>query len=160
MTLMLRTALAVLLAAITPHAALAQAQTPPGNTNPATLCAADANTNANGSNLSSAHLMGDWIVEWSGGSGPGSGRLTLKASPDHADSLEGRLDLGHARRWIAGDVDEGLLTLEESPDAKRISANWSLRPDPGPCGPNLAGQWIGAGTEGSRNVRLLRPGRW
>lgn len=120
------------------------------------LCAADAT----GNGLTSARVLGEWMVEWSGGTGPGSGRLTLKANPEHVDSLIGRLDLGAARHWIAGDVDEGLLTLEESPDGTRISANWSLRPTPAPCGPGLSGQWIGAADEGTRSVRLYRPGRW
>lgn len=112
--------------------------------------------------LTSEQLLGQWTVQWSGSTpaDAGIGRLVFARNPEFTESLIGLLDIGTARHEIAGDIELDLLTLEESPDGKQISANWSLRPVTGRCGKEYAGQWLRAADGHERQVVLRRPASW
>jgi hypothetical protein len=107
-------------------------------------------------------LLGQWTVVWHDklAGEPDDGRLAFTRNPDFDDSLIGLLALGSQRREIAGDIEEDLLTLEESSDGQRISANWSLRATPGLCSKEWRGQWIRAADGAQRKVTLQRTGKW
>jgi hypothetical protein len=112
--------------------------------------------------LKTQNVLGQWRVEWADelAGEPPDARLVFTLNPEFADSLLGLLDLGHKRHEIAGDIEEELLTLEESPDGTSISANWSLRAVPGRCGKELAGTWVRASDGKQRQVVLRRPAKW
>jgi len=112
--------------------------------------------------LKLSDLLGQWLVQWMGNltGEPTEARLVFTANPEFADSLLGLLDLGRNRHEIAGDLEEELLTLEESADGKSISANWSMRAAAGLCGKELTGTWIRASDGQQRQVVLRRATKW
>ena len=112
--------------------------------------------------LQTSSLLGQWLVQWTGDAvgEPADARLAFAVNPEFADSLLGLLNLGTQKHEIAGDIEEELLTLEQSPDGKSISANWSLRATPGRCGRELTGTWIRAADGLQRQVVLRRPAKW
>ncbi|MBP8018531.1 MAG: hypothetical protein KAY82_00700 [Hylemonella sp.] len=112
--------------------------------------------------LKTHDILGQWRVEWPDklAGEPSDARLVFALNPEFADSLLGLMDLGHKRHEIAGDIEESLLTLEESSDGKSISANWSLRAVAGRCGKELTGTWVRASDGKQRQVVLRRPAKW
>lgn len=116
----------------------------------------------NNAPLKTDDLLGQWQVEWSSElpGEPSDARLVFGLNPEFAESLLGLMDLAGKRHEIAGDVEEELLTLEESSDGKRISANWSLRAVVGRCGKELSGTWVRASDGKQRPVILRRPSKW
>ena len=107
-------------------------------------------------------LLGQWQVQWPNdlAGEPGHARLVFASNPEFADSLLGLLDVGSKRHEMAGDLEEDLLTLEESSDGKSISANWSLRATPERCGKELTGTWVRASDGQQRAVVLRRAAKW
>jgi hypothetical protein len=96
--------------------------------------------------LTAAQLHGEWQVAWEAPADPGSAapaRETLRfgSNPNHADSLSGELQRGNALLQLAGDLEEGELSLEESSDGKTISASWLGRVQTGSCGQEIRGAW-------------------
>lgn len=113
--------------------------------------------------FSQQHLYGNWTLKWlpatpaansTAGSAasptsvalprPASTRLALSANPEYPDSLIGTMAVGTQRHVLAGDLEEGVLTLEESADGKSISANWAGRLVPESCGREIRGTWLSA----------------
>ena len=107
-------------------------------------------------------LLGQWQVQWPNdlAGEPGHARLVFASNPEFADSLLGLLDVGSKRHELAGDLEEDLLTLEESSDGKSISANWSLRATPERCGKELTGTRVRASDGQQRAVVLRRAAKW
>jgi hypothetical protein len=101
-------------------------------------------------------LLGTWKAEFSG-SWEGA-TLRLEAHPDYAQSFRGTLERSDARAEVAGDLDEGEFTLEESSDGKRIAATWLGDIVEGSCGREIRGTWTRDGDETSgRGFVLRRP---
>jgi hypothetical protein len=95
------------------------------------------------SQLTHAHMKGDWQVVWQeqGRASAPPETVRFGPNPEFPDSLSGELLRGKQRVQLAGDVEDGQLTLEESPDGKSISATWTGQVQAGSCGTAVTGQW-------------------
>jgi len=109
--------------------------------------------------LRALHLYGTWRAQWQGDAAPGA-TLQLERHPELGDSVRGRVERDGITALLAGDVDDGDLTLEESRDGKRISATWIGRVDPDSCGKLIRGTWTDADTEAKRGFELRRAAGW
>lgn len=105
------------------------------------------------------HLYGTWQAQWQGQDAPGA-TLQLERHPELGDSVRGRVERDGTTALLAGDVDDGDLTLEESRDGKRISATWIGRVDADSCGKLIRGTWTDADTEARREFVLRRAAGW
>jgi hypothetical protein len=61
---------------------------------------------------------------------------------------------------VAGDVDDGVLTLEESADGTTISATWLGEVVPGSCGKTLKGQWSSGASPVRLEFQLVKQATW
>jgi hypothetical protein len=85
------------------------------------------------------HLIGMWRAEFEGLAQGAT--LLLENHPELADSVRGRINRDGERAEIAGDVDEGEFTLEESRNGVNISATWMGDVVEGSCGREIRGTW-------------------
>lgn len=109
--------------------------------------------------LRHSDLFGLWQVFWEGAAGAQS--LLLEQDAQHTQGLAGAIRReGGVQTRLAGDLDEGVFTLEESPDGVRISATWEGAPVPASCGQEIRGHWTDADTGQVRDfvLRKLKPG--
>lgn len=110
------------------------------------------------------HLYGAWRAQWTDGSDGGAGTtgalLRLERHPELTDSVRGRVERDGTSALLAGDVDNGDFTVEESRDGRRISANWIGRMVDGACGKEIRGTWTDADTGTRRSFVLRRQGGW
>ena len=74
--------------------------------------------------VSNTRLFGRWQAQVQAGPGdaPQQATLTLERNPEFGGSLSGTITRSAATAQIAGDVDNGVFTLEESSDGKAITA--------------------------------------
>ncbi len=101
-------------------------------------------------------LLGHWNAEFSaaGSGAAGSGvagqaplaqpmtaALELIPHPELAASVRGRLQRAGSEALLAGDVDQGDFTLEESINGTNISATWIGQVVPDTCGKEIRGTW-------------------
>jgi hypothetical protein len=93
--------------------------------------------------VSQAHLIGKWKAQIEGGA---PFALQLVKDPEFADTVIGHAERNGERIAIAGDVDDGELTLEESRNGKNISATWLGDVVEGSCGREIRGTWKAEGT--------------
>jgi hypothetical protein len=84
-------------------------------------------------------LYGLWQVQISGQ--PGSASLYLEKDPEQPDSLVGSISRASRLAQIAGEIEQGNLSLEESDDGTRISATWAGQVSEGSCGKEIKGLW-------------------
>jgi hypothetical protein len=92
--------------------------------------------------VSQAHLLGAWQAGI-GGAPPFT--LTLVKHPEFAETVRGHLVRGGQSVELAGDVDDGRLTLEESVNGRNISATWLGEVVAGSCGREIRGTWQAEG---------------
>jgi hypothetical protein len=85
------------------------------------------------------HLYGDWTAKIDGLPGETSVHFTPHA--ELSGSVSGSLERTGTQAQIAGDVDGGDFTLEESIDGQRISATWIGVVTPNSCGKEISGTW-------------------
>lgn len=134
-------------------AGLAQAQPAAG---PAAPCPAPHE-------LRAVHLYGAWRAQWTDATDAADGSaaaLQLQRHPELADSVRGEVARDGITALLAGDLDDGDLTLEESRDGRRISATWIGQVVEGSCGKEIRGTWTDADTEAQRGFVLRRQGGW
>ena len=101
-------------------------------------------------------LFGLWEVHFSNPPTglPATATLLLERHAEFADSLAGIVsrDLGDAagleklgghaaKAALAGDLEDGLLLLDESSDNLSISGTWNAEMMPGSCGKAFEGKW-------------------
>ncbi len=98
----------------------------------ATICTSAAN-------LTQQQAYGDWWVTWKDGGSTEVVRFRL--NPEFPDSLSGELQRGSTRLQLAGDLEDGELNLEESPDGKTINATWVGTVVEASCGKEIQGVW-------------------
>ena len=136
--------------------------------------------------LEAADLVGDWTVSWQShrmdapaaatnpastnlppttsiapsGPPPANGQIQFQRNPDYPESLVGVMFQGQVKHLLAGDVDEGLLTLEESTDGQHISANWVGHFQARDCGRSVSGNWISATGNQQWAFTLRRSAAW
>lgn len=118
---------------------------------PATACPANAD-------LTARDLLGSWRAEFAG-AGPAA-TLVLESNPDWPDSLAGRIRQADRDARLAGDLEDGTFTLEESADGVRIDAVWVGQPVEGSCGREIRGTWRAGGQEAQRAFVLQRVTGW
>ena len=128
----MKTRLAIVL--IATHAITAGASSQNGIETPAT-CPAVAE-------ISPLHLYGTWRAEFDGG--PEGASVVFEKHPELAGSVSGRVTRASASAQIAGDVDDGDFTLEESQDGQHISASWLGSVVATSCGKEIRGTWSDA----------------
>lgn len=86
-------------------------------------------------------MLGLWRAEFDGLAGA---TLLLEKNASYADSFSGQVNRNGERARVAGDVDEGEFTLEESTDGIRITATWAGNLVEGTCGREVRGTWQAA----------------
>lgn len=86
-----------------------------------------------------ADLLGLWRAEFDGQ--PQGATLLLERHPVYAQSLRGGINRNGERGLVAGDIEEGEVTLEESADGRRIDGTWLGEVVPGSCGREIRGSW-------------------
>lgn len=103
------------------------------------------------------HLYGLWHAEFDG---QALGATVLfEKHPELADSVAGGVNRDGVKTLLAGDIDEGAVTLEESDNGQNISATWTGEVVDGSCGKEIRGEWRGAAGETAlRFVLRKRPG--
>jgi hypothetical protein len=89
--------------------------------------------------VAQAHLLGMWRAEFDGLSQGAT--LLLEKHPELGESVRGRINRNGERAEVAGDVDEGEFTLEESENGVNISATWMGDVVEGSCGREIRGTW-------------------
>lgn len=67
-------------------------------------------------------------------------RLTLTPHSEFAGSYEGSYQLDGKKYWLAGDEEEGVLTLEESADEVDVSAVWTGKIATIKCAREISGE--------------------
>lgn len=89
--------------------------------------------------ISPLHLYGLWRAEFEGG--PQGATLLFEKHPELAGSVSGAVNRDGVKAQLAGDVDGGEFTLEESLDGQRISATWLGTVVENSCGKEIRGIW-------------------
>jgi hypothetical protein len=85
------------------------------------------------------HLYGLWRAEFAGL--PQGATLLFEKHPEWAGSVSGAINRNGERSRIAGDVDQGEFSLEESADGVAVSAVWQGTVVSGLCGKEIRGTW-------------------
>jgi len=104
------------------------------------------------------HLYGSWQARWDGTAEVAT--LTLGRSPEHPDGVRGRVRHGTTEALVAGDVDDGDFTLEESADGRAIIATWTGKVVDGSCGKEIRGIWNNAAGNAERGFVLRKLSGW
>jgi hypothetical protein len=113
----------------------ASGQNAPQGTVPTKSCPAP-------SELKIASLYGTWVLEISSADGAQlllRGRVELEKNPEYAGSVSGWMYVQDRKIFVAGDLSEGDVSLEESDDGTRISAVWDGMVAEGSCGKAITG---------------------
>lgn len=110
--------------------------------------------------LRAVHLYGAWRAEWGDQTTAAAATLQLQRHPELSDSVRGEVARDGVTALVAGDLDDGDLTLEESRDGQRISATWIGQVVADSCGKEIRGTWTDADTDTRRDFVLRRQGGW
>ena len=124
----------------------------------ALLCAGSAMAQGpacrNASDVKAADMLGLWHAELEGAGRVGT--LLLEKHPLYAESFRGAINRNGERRAVAGDVEDGDFTLEESADGVRIAAAWVGELVQGSCGREVRGTWTIDGEKSGRPFVLRK----
>lgn len=112
------------------------------------LAAAAQTACPHASEVRQADLVGLWRAEFDGQGHAGT--LLLEKHAIYSESISGFINRDGQRSQLAGDVEDGEFTLEESADGKRIAATWIGEVVEGSCGREIRGTWS---AEGNPQVR-------
>jgi hypothetical protein len=112
--------------------------------------------------VSIARLFGQWQaqVQADPGCAPQQATLTLPRNPEFDGSLSGTITREGAKALVAGDVDNGVLTLEESSDGKTITATWTGQIVEGSCGREIRGVWKNVPDHSGHDFILRKQASW
>jgi len=91
-------------------------------------------------------LLGRWNAEFTPAADAPptpltTARLELIPHPELAASVRGRVQRAGSEALLAGDVDQGDFTLEESINGTNISATWIGQVVADSCGKEIRGTW-------------------
>ena len=103
--------------------------------------------------LRAVHLYGVWHAEWEGQTPRAS--VQFVRHPESPDSVRGVLTRAGVAVQVAGDIDHGEFSLEESMDGQHISATWQGMVVPTSCGKEIRGSWNNA-LDNTRSAFILR----
>lgn len=98
---------------------------------------------------SQRELLGHWTAQFATPAAqasplqalPTTAQLELTPHPELLASVRGRVLRTGTQALVAGDVDDGDFTLEESVNGKNISATWIGQVVQGSCGKEIRGTW-------------------
>ncbi|MBA2674692.1 hypothetical protein [Ramlibacter sp.] len=85
------------------------------------------------------HMLGTWRATFDGL--PRGASMLFEKHPEYEESLTGFITRDAAKSQLAGDVDKGEFTMEESYDGTHISAVWTGDIVAGSCGREIRGTW-------------------
>jgi hypothetical protein len=95
-------------------------------------------------------LLGLWRAEFEGLAQGAT--LLLEPHAEFAESVRGAINRDGERALLAGDIEDGEFTLEESGNGVNISATWLGDIVEGTCGKEIRGTWQ---AEGDRRARAF-----
>ena len=114
--------------------------------------------------MKASQLFGRWAVRYSNPplGLPATATMVLERHAEFSDSLAGTVTRpapktqAPVQAALAGDLDGGLLLLDESSDNIRITASWNGEMVPGSCGMAFAGQWkdLSADMDNTPDIRF------
>jgi hypothetical protein len=104
--------------------------------------------------VTQVHMVGLWRAEFEGL--VQGATLLLEKHPEYEGSLSGSINRDGVRGVVAGDVEKGEFTLEESADGKRISATFVGDVVEGSCGREIRGTWHDEEDSPARNFVLRK----
>lgn len=99
-------------------------------------------------------LLGVWQADIAG-SWDGA-KLRLERHPVYAQSFRGTLERSDGSAVVAGDLEDGEFTLEESADGQHIAAAWLGEVVEGSCGREIRGTWTPDGHDAGRPFVLRK----
>ena len=85
------------------------------------------------------HLLGLWRAEFEGL--PRGATLLLEKHPEDEGRVSGMINRDGDRSLLAGELNKGEFTMEESADGTRISGVWTGEVAAGSCGREIRGIW-------------------
>ncbi len=88
------------------------------------------------------HLLGLWRAHFEGLAQGAT--LLLEQNRQYAQSLSGAINRDGEKAQLAGDVEDGEFTLEESINGVNISATWTGTVEDNSCGTQIRGTWQSA----------------
>lgn len=110
------------------------------------------------SQITPLHLYGLWRAEFEG---QAQGATVLfERHPELSGSVSGGVNRNGAKALVAGDVDNGEFTLEESSDGQRITATWLGKVVENSCGKEIRGTWHKDSTQTSYPFVLRKVPGW
>lgn len=89
--------------------------------------------------VSQGHLLGLWRAEFEGL--PRGATVLMEKHPDDEGRVSGMINRDGERSLLAGELDEGEFTMEESADGTHISGVWIGAVVEGSCGRAIRGTW-------------------
>jgi hypothetical protein len=101
-----------------------------------------------------AGMLGLWRAEFEGG--VHAGTLLFERHPEYPESFSGSVNRNGDRRQVAGDIEDGGFTLEESVDGIHIAATWLGEVIEGSCGREIRGTWTPDGAAAGRAFVLRK----
>lgn len=111
--------------------------------------------------VTSLHLYGLWAARIDqAGAAPRQATVLFERSRDYIDGLAGAISRDGSKSLVAGDVDDGVFTLEESADGRTIDGIWQGRVVEGSCGKLITGQWRRAGSSQQQAFELRKHEGW
>ena len=119
-----------------------------------TLAAGAQTACPHASEVRQADMIGLWRAEFDGQGHAGT--LLLEKHAIYTESISGFINRDGQRSQLAGDVEDGEFTLEESADGKRIAATWIGEVVEGSCGREIRGTWTAEGDTKARAFVLRK----
>jgi len=110
--------------------------------------------------LTPAHLWGLWRVSFDGGSAPTTATVLFEKHPERTESVRGAINRDSVQSLLAGDVDDGVLALDESDDGLQITATWSGNVADTSCGKEFTGIWRRSKDNTERSFVLRKLPGW
>lgn len=112
--------------------------------------------------VDSARLFGRWQAQFDAGAGgtPTQAALQLERNQQFGGSLSGTITRDAAKAQVAGDVDNGVFTLEESSDGNAITATWTGQIVEGSCGREIRGVWKSVPGHTEHDFVLRKQASW
>jgi hypothetical protein len=109
--------------------------------------------------LVNTDFFGTWVLELQSTAGSAvSTRLTIERNPEFAESLAGNFLQDNVRHEVFGDIEDGVLDLEETNNGKDIFAIWKGRVSEGSCGKAITGTRRFVATQAEQRFVLRRSG--
>lgn len=98
-----------------------------------------------------ADLYGTWTVDLPDRQEHGT--MVLSPHPDYPGSLRAHINYAGIHALGSGDIQDGILNLDESRDGKNISGYWDGALDAATCGSTIRGTWDQVVPEGAAPVQ-------